>query len=181
MSTHFKSATFIALALILPLVHASASAACSGGPSTTFSIRGAVENPKVFDVATLATYQSSKETVSYYSGSSGLVTQTYIGVPLYDLLNDAVVKTDPTRKNDILRNYLVVNATDCYQAVVAVAEIQPANGHQLMMVAYATVDAAGAVQPLSGSEGAFRLIVPGDKAGARLVSNLNRITVRSAP
>lgn len=181
MSSRFKSVFFTALLLGLSLVNASANAACSGGASTTFRIGGAVENPKIFDATTLASYQSSKETISYYSGSSGLVTQTYIGVPLYDLLNEAVVKTDPTRKNDILRKYLVVNATDCYQVVVAAAEIQPANGHQLMMVAYATVDATGAVQPLSESEGAFRLIVPGDKAGARFVSNLNRITVRSAP
>jgi hypothetical protein len=47
------------------------------------------------------------------------------------------------------------------------------------MVAYATVDDAGIVTPLDEDEGAVRLIVPGDKAGGRFVSNLMSIGVFS--
>jgi len=154
---------------------------CLGGPSTGFKLGGAVNNPKSFTPAILAEYKTSKMTVTYFSGAAGLVTKTFIGVPLYDLVTEAVVKTDSTRKNDILRKYLVANATDCYQAVVAVAEILPSFGGEQAMVAFATVDATGTIVPLDDTEGAVKLVMPGDKAGGRHIFHLNSILVRSAP
>jgi len=46
-----------------------------------------------------------------------------------------------------------------------------------VLIAYATGDGA----QLDSSEGFARLIVVGDKQGGRLVSNVQAITVRSAP
>ena len=40
---------------------------------------------------------------------------------------------------------------------------------------------AGTGQPLPVNEGMARLVVPGDKKGGRYVSNIVKITVRSAP
>jgi hypothetical protein len=153
---------------------------CLGGVSTGFKLSGAVTKSKSFTPTDLAKYQTSKMTVTYFSGKDGLVTKTFIGVPLLDLLNEAVVKTDSTRKNDILRKYLVVSATDCYQVIVSLAEIQPSFGGQQAMVAFETVDATGAVVPLDDTEGEVKLIMPGDKAGGRNMFHLNSIVVRSA-
>jgi hypothetical protein len=169
----------LALLFAAGLSTVQAADTCQGGPSTGFLLTGEVETSKRFTPETLAEYQASRLTVSYYSGSSGLVTQTYLGVPLLDLINEAVVITNPDQKNDRLRKYLLAHATDCYQAVVALAEILPTFGGQPVMVAYATVDDAGIVTPLDEDEGAVRLIVPGDKAGGRFVSNLMSIGVFS--
>jgi len=46
-----------------------------------------------------------------------------------------------------------------------------------VLVAFETGDG----QPLDATEGMARLIVPGDKAGGRFVSNVTTITVRTAP
>ncbi|KKO20500.1 MAG: hypothetical protein DCC43_07310 [Candidatus Brocadia sp.] len=151
---------------------------CPGGYSNQFRLNGKVENPRRFSLTDLQQYPThSHLTISYYSGSQGLVTKTYIGVPLIDLLNDAVIITDSTRKNDILRKYVVVRATDCYEVVISLAELLSNFGHQQVLVAFATSDG----QPLDDTEGMARLIVPGDKSGGRCVSNITMIQVRSAP
>ena len=67
---------------------------CAGGFAPEFKLRGDVKNTKTFEIADLDNYVSSRFTVSYFSGSSGLVTKSYISVPLIDLLNEAVIVTD---------------------------------------------------------------------------------------
>src|SRR6476660_7107773 len=95
----------------------------SGGFSEQFRLNGQVQNPARFRLADLQYRPSVHLTVSYFSGNQGLVTKTYEGVPLIDLLNDAVIVTDPARKNDILKKYVQVKATDCYEVIVSVAEL----------------------------------------------------------
>ena len=86
-------------------------------------------------------------TVSYFSGNQGLVTKTYEGVPLIDLLNDAVIVTDPTHRNDLLRKYVHVKATDCYEVIVSVAELLSNFGHQQVLVAFETGDGQPWMRP----------------------------------
>jgi hypothetical protein len=150
---------------------------CAGGFAEKFVLAGRVMNRTVFTATTLKSHATAKQNVAYFSGASGLVQKSYIGVPLIDLLNEAVIVADPTRKNDILRKYVVVRGSDCYEAIVALGEIQPNFGGEQVMVAFATGDGA----ELGPTEGMARLIVPGDKAGGRYVSNIVRIEVRSAP
>ena len=177
---HFRP-WLLACGLVFMPFYGYAASSCLGGPSTALNLTGAIANPKSLTYAALSKYTPSKMTVSYFSGSSGLVTKTFVGVPLYDLITEASVNTDSTRKNDLLRKYLVMNATDCYQVIVALAEILPGTGGQQAMVAYATVDAAGITTPLDDTEGAFRLVMPGDKTGGRDIFHLKSIMVRSAP
>ncbi|MFC3695615.1 molybdopterin-dependent oxidoreductase [Chenggangzhangella methanolivorans] len=152
------------------------AASCDGGFSSSFKLRGEVENPTTFKLKDLKKLPSSRVTVTYFSGSAGLVTQTYTGVSLNDMLAAAVIKLDPTRKNDILRKYVAVRATDCYEAIIAVADLLPNFGAQQVLIAYAD----GNGQPLSETEGMARLIIAGDKQGGRLVSNVKAVIVGSA-
>jgi len=176
--TFMRSFATLALAICLFTTAAQAGEpSCPGGYSNQFRLNGQVQNPDRFRFIDLQYRPSAQLIVSYFSGASGLVTKTYIGVPLIDLLNDAVIITDPSQKNDILRKYVVVRATDCYEVIVAVAELLSSFGHQQVLVAFETGDG----QPLDATEGMARLVVPGDKAGGRFVSNITTITVRSAP
>jgi hypothetical protein len=141
--TFMRSFATLALAICLFTTAAQAGEpSCPGGYSNQFRLSGQVQNPDRFRLIDLQYRPASRLTVSYFSGSSGLVTKTYIGVPLIDLLNDAVIITDPSQKNDILRKYMVVRATDCYEVIVAVAELLSTFSHQQVLVAFETGDGA---------------------------------------
>lgn len=72
----------------------AAPAVCPGGFAASFGLGGEVTTPKRYTLADLQAMTASKLNVSYYSGKSGLVTESYIGVPLYDLLTAAgIVRT----------------------------------------------------------------------------------------
>ena len=162
------------LLLMFGLSTVHAQEACPGGYAPTFRLEGLVTNKKTFTLESLQQFTPSKVVVSFFSGSQGLVTKTYLGVLLSDLLNEAEVILDPSHKNDSLRKYLAITATDCYQVIVALAELLPTFGGQQVLIAYADGDG----NPLT-DEGMARLVVPGDKAGGRFVSNIVSIVVRS--
>ena len=112
--------------------------------------------------------------MTYFSAGS-VVTESFTGVLLWDLLNGSQVGgivTDPTVKNDILHKIVIV--TDCYQSVFGAGEFDSFFGGSQIMVAYATGG-----QSL-GSDGFARIVVPGDKAGGRFVSNIANIDVEDA-
>lgn len=161
----------------LLLTTAAQAQSCEGGFSETFRLRGQVEKASTFRLSDLRKLPSSKIAVSYYSGSAGLVTKSYTGVALNDILAGAVVKTDPSRKNDILRKYVIVRGSDCYESIIAIADLLPNFGAQTVLIAYADGDGAA----LDETEGMARLIIAGDKQGGRLISNVAAIIVRSAP
>ena len=148
----------------------------TGTHSETFRLDGLVQRKKTFSADSLRAYPSSKVNV-WYSTGKGPVETSFIGVPLFDLLEEAGVKLDPERKNDILRKYLVIRASDCYESVISMAELLPNVAGQQVLVAYGHGDGTA----LDPQDGMARLVVPGDKAGGRYVSNISRIEVRSAP
>ena len=97
------------------------------------------------------------------------MTDTYTGALLWDVLGAAGVLTDPAIKNDILRKMVVATGSDGYEVAFALGELSPSFGnapdpHRLL----------GHAGPARGNgPGGFaRLVVPGDLAGGRYVSNL---------
>jgi hypothetical protein len=81
-----------------------------------------------------------------------------------------------------LRQYVLAEATDCYEAIVSIGEIHPNFEAKQVLVAYAKKASDGSIRYLTDTdEGFARLVVPGDKAGGRYVSNVRNILVLSAP
>lgn len=142
-----------------------------GGTTTQFVVQGAVGTVMTFDLPALQALTPYTQTVTYGSGS-GTVTDTYTGALLWDVLGRAGITTNPAIKNDILRKLVAVTGSDGYQVDFAAGELSPAFGNEPILVAYS--DTAG---QLSGSAGFARLVVPGDTAGGRYVSNLASVTV----
>lgn len=136
-----------------------------GGVSTQFNLTGLVADPGVYNLATLQALPSVTQSVTYQAGQS-TVSGTFTGVPIWTLLNDAGLMTNPAVRNDILGKYLVATGTDGYKAVIAMGEIHPRFGNRDYLVAY---DFNG--QGL-GEDGFARLVLPGDERGGRFVSNL---------
>jgi hypothetical protein len=145
-----------------------------GGISDQLALNGEVAHPETVTPVTLAHLnQSTTETATYFAGT-GEVTDTYTGVSLWTLIQDDGLLTDPSVKNDLLRFGVVATGSDGYRALISLGEIDPAFGNQPDIVAYA--DTNGQLGP-NGPDGLMRLIVPGDYAGGRYVSNLVSLQV----
>jgi Oxidoreductase molybdopterin binding domain len=99
---------------------------------------------------------------------------TYSGVSLAELLRAAGLKLDPASmpSRDIVASYILVEAADGYRAVFALAEIDPAQTDRVILLADHKEG-----KPLSGNEGPFRIVVPGEKRPARWVRQVQTILV----
>ncbi|HMS82337.1 MAG TPA: molybdopterin-dependent oxidoreductase [Nitrospira sp.] len=152
---------------------------CPGGPSAQFRLGGKVKNPRTFNLDTLRGQPTQTTVWSFYrSGSSptGFETGQWTGVLLYDLLQQAQITLNEGVRNDLNRKVILVTGSDCYQQAYAMGELVPAiGGHHQVIVAYAKDGA------LLSSEGFARIINPGDKSGARNVSNIIRIQIIDPP
>ena len=148
------------------------AAAPAGGYAPAFALSGAIERSGNFTLERLRQYAPSKIDAIFGTGSS-LQGGTFVGVPLWDLIREAGVKTQPGSKNDLLRKYILVTGSDGYQVALALAEIVPDFGGEPVLVAYQRDG-----KPLGSDEGMARLVVPNDKRGGRYVSNIIRIEVR---
>jgi hypothetical protein len=160
--------------LLLSIGRFPVQAACPGGVSDIFTVSGEVTKRTVFDLSKLSQLPTAQANVTYFAAGS-VVTESFTGVLLWDLLNSSPVNgivADPNIKNDILHKVVIVIGTDCYQAVFGAGEIDPFFGGDQIMVAYATGGG-----PL-GNAGFARIVAPSDKAGGRFVSNIADIQVR---
>jgi len=166
------SATLFLISVCSSPLHA----ACPGGVSSSFTVSGAVTNRAVFNLNNLESFPPAQENVTYFAAGS-VVTESFTGVLLWDLLSNSPVNgivTNPSIKNDIFHKVIVVTGTNCYQSVFGTGEIDPFFGGNQVIVAYATGG-----QSL-GDNGFARIVVPGDKAGGRFVSNIAKIEIRDA-
>jgi DMSO/TMAO reductase YedYZ molybdopterin-dependent catalytic subunit len=150
---------------------AQSSSSCNPPCPKFFRVFGQVQTPKMFDVRALQKLPDTNENVTYFAAGS-VVSQTFTGALLWDLLQSVGVIVDPTIKNDILRKTIVVTGTDGYISVFTAGEIAPNFGGNQVLVAY---EVNGA--PL-GTEGPAEIVAPGDKAGGRFVHNIATIEVR---
>src|SRR5262249_14412213 len=103
---------------------------------------------------------------------SGGTKSTYGGVLLNDLLQASGIKLDANKKNDILTKGIVGVGSDGYTSLVVGGEVDPKFGNVQVLVAI-TKDG----QPLGDADGFARIVVPGDIAAGRYVSNLKSIQV----
>jgi DMSO/TMAO reductase YedYZ molybdopterin-dependent catalytic subunit len=97
---------------------------------------------------------------------------TYEGVLLYDILKQAGAPLDKQLMGKALATYILAEARDGYQVLYGLAEIDPSFGANKIIVA----DAING-KPLFDYQGPFRLVVPGDKKGARSIRMLEKITI----
>jgi len=152
---------------------------CPGGPSVQFRLGGKVKNPKTYTLDTLRGQPFQTTVWAFYrSGGSptGFDTGQWTGVLLYDLLTQAEVLQNNGVRNDLNRKIILITGSDCYQQAYAMGELIPAIGGQhQVIVAYAKDGAM-----LDGS-GFARIVNPGDRSGARNVSNIIRIQVIDPP
>jgi Oxidoreductase molybdopterin binding domain len=141
-----------------------------GIPSNSFYLDGQVMHPAKYDLAALKALTTTQVAVQSAGENGQTTSATYSGVLLNDLLTQAGTVLDK-KKNGILRLGVVAIGSDGYSVLVAGGEIAPKFGNLRVLVAYADNG-----QPLS-ADGFARLVVPGDQAMGRFVSNLTELQV----
>jgi DMSO/TMAO reductase YedYZ molybdopterin-dependent catalytic subunit len=142
------------------------------GASTSFELSGLVNSPGEFDLAKLQAMKQTDVTVSGKDANGNAVDVVYSGVLLNDFLQSAGLKLDADRKNDMLRVGVLAIGSDGYSSLVVGGEIDPKFGNVQVLIATAKDG-----QPLSDDDGFARIVVPGDAAAGRYVSNLVKLEV----
>src|SRR5262245_36822433 len=136
-------------------------------PVPSISVTGSVTTALTLTAEMLAQMPRATATVS----NNGIDTQ-YEGVWLREILKKAGVPADEALRGKTLTTYVLAEAQDGYQVVFSLGELDPALGDTPILVA----DKANG-KPLFGENGAFRLVSPRDKRGARAVRMLTKIEV----
>jgi hypothetical protein len=150
--------------LLLPSVAVRAADA----PAGELSLTGQVAHPQQFSLDKLKSLASQQVQVSFLS-ERGEQKMSFTGVPLWALLGEAGGLAD-TAKGAALHHTIKVTAKDGYWVVISTGEIDPGLGDKPAMIAYQRDDEA------PGASG-FRLVMPGDKHGARYVRDVVAIDV----
>jgi hypothetical protein len=105
--------------------------------------------------------------VTYRAGTA-TEQHVFTGPLLLDVLTRAIPRFDAAIKNDKLRHYISVTASDAYQALAAYGEIDPSFESKQILLAV-TQDGA------SLADQGPRLVVPGDLAGGRYVTGVVKV------
>src|SRR5262245_10434833 len=133
----------------------------------SIAVTGAVSQPLTLTAADLAAMPRAAATMN----SNGVAT-TYEGVWFADVLKKAGVPFGAGMRGAALAGYVVASASDGYQVVFSLGELDP----ELSDAQYLVADRANG-KPLSGQNGAFRLVIPKDKHGARSIRMLTTLNV----
>lgn len=172
----------VLLLSLLALVGAGAlgTVAATGAPTETtaegkasagsFVVAGNVKHRLVLSNRVLERLPSRTVDATFRAGPN-TETRTYTGPLLLDVLELARPAFDPQIRNDKLRHYISVTATDAYQATIAWGEIDPEFANKEVLLA--TTEDGRSLE----DEGP-RLVVPGDKRGGRYVTGVERIHLR---
>lgn len=156
---------WLAAMVLVGVVHADASA---GATSVNVSVDG--KPAMAVDAAALAAMPHEQVTASAHDEPSS----TWRGVPLEAILAKAGVPLDKPLRGKSLSAIVRVTASDQYQVVFALSDLDPTLGHVQVLL----VDTRDG-KPLD-KDGPYRLLVPGDKRPARWVRNVASIEVVSA-
>ncbi len=151
----------LVLGVTVPLPAAGAQAAAS------IVITGDVATPITLTAADLAAMPRATVTTT----SNGIAT-TYAGVWLPDVLKKAGVPLGPGMRGSTLSGYVMARASDGYQVLFSIGELDPAITDGQFLLA----DMADG-QPLFAENGSFRLVIPQDKRGARSLRMLTTLDV----
>jgi hypothetical protein len=178
--TMFVRLSFFSVILSLMIsaqAFAQAPSSCSGRYSTTFTLSGAVENPRSFNYQELAEFTPQTSDPVSNSGLLPIASfgqGDYTGALLWELVTQAGLVNSSSVKNDADRKYVVVTGSNCKQAVFSLGELDPSVGggpHQVIVA----FERDG--RPLSPLQGFAEIVAPGDRTYARWISNITDIKV----
>jgi Oxidoreductase molybdopterin binding domain len=171
--SRFRLLTIAAIAVVSVLAMSVSGVLAQSAPKKastagTFVVTGNVNQKLRLNVATIAALPNQQTVEVTYLAGGTPETHVFTGPLLVDVLAKAGPSFDPAIKNDKLRHYASVTASDGYQALVAYGEIDPSFENKKILLA---VTQDGAPLDAQGP----RLVVPGDKFGGRYVTGVVKV------
>lgn len=134
----------------------------------TVKLSGEVTTPLNLTLADLHQYAKTTVVRKDKDGKD----HTYTGVVLSDILTKAGVSMGQQLKGENLTKYLLVEASDGYQVVFALAELDKSFTDRVIILAD-TIDG----KPLPPGDGPFRIIVQDEKKPARCMKQVTGMKV----
>jgi DMSO/TMAO reductase YedYZ molybdopterin-dependent catalytic subunit len=152
----------LAAALVAGFLLAGPAAA----QSPTLTLDGKVKQPQHWTLDDLKKMPAQHADVTFKT-EKGPTSASFTGVLLWSLI-DAAGGIDDATRNAVVRHTITITATDNYVVVLSTGEISPDFGNVAALVAY---ERDG--KPLNN----FRVVMPGDKLGARDIHDVATIKV----
>jgi DMSO/TMAO reductase YedYZ molybdopterin-dependent catalytic subunit len=156
----------LAVALLAGLAHGQASKPTVG--AATLVVSGDVSTPLRLKAEDLALMPREKFSIPDQDGTE----VEYEGVALREILRRAGAPFGNQLRGSALTTYVIAKASDGYQVVFTLGELDAAFGNEKVLVADKREG-----KPLFEYQGPFRLVCPGDKAGARSVRMLEGLEI----
>lgn len=160
----FTSSWLVALLLMLPL----ASNAQTVLPAPTAIELSGGANPVSLDVAALEALPQVEEKITFNT-KNGPETAVYKGPLLWDVIGAAKL-LDGLERNHELARTLSVHAVDGYEIAYSIGEIAPEFGNAKILLALETDG--------NKLKDGLRIVVQGDKRGARAIHNVTKIELK---
>src|SRR5262245_54429305 len=155
-------------ALMVTMLAGHVAAQAPAPPAAKLTVAGDVGKPLSLTPDDMKALPRGRVEVKTEDGT----VNVYEGVFVGELLKRAGVPLGNDLRGNAVATYVLASASDGYQALFAIAELDPAFTSNDVMVAD-TIDG----KPLFGYQGAWRIVAPKDKRGARSVRMLERIEV----
>ena len=141
----------------------------AAAPQPPVAIAGRVAHPQSLTLDQLKALPAHHVEADFTT-MHGQDHHTWTGVLLWDLVSKATPQDEPGQRTG-MRHVIMVSGQDGYAAAFGIGEIDPFIGARQILLAYHQDDPARDLPTL-------RLIVPGDKHGARDVHDVTGIEVR---
>lgn len=162
---------FISMLSVLFMAHAQAIYAQTAAKQAIVKVHGEVITPLNLTLADLGQYPQTTVSRTDRDGKS----HVYSGVILSDILGKAGVTFGKNLRGDNLTKYALISASDGYQVIFALAELDKDFTDRSIILAD-KMDG----QPLPNGDGPFRIIVQGEKKPARCIKEVTEINIEYA-
>jgi len=139
--------------------------------TSNIKVTGEVTKPLELKKDDLASYKKVSHKVTDRDGKE----HEFTGVALIEILEKAGVTTGTKLRGENLAKYILIQATDGYEVVYSLAEVDPEFTDQIVLL---ITEKDG--KPLPPGEGPYRIIAPNDKKQARWIREVRVIKVQFA-
>ena len=154
--------------LPLAFIVLSALVFAQAPPAAVLAVQGDIASPVSLTADDLA--KMPRQTVSVPAPDGTKIV--YEGVTLLAVLQKAGAPFGKQLRGKVLSTYVLAKATDGYQVIFTLGELDPDFGNETILLA----DKRDG-KPLPDKQGPFRLVCPNDHEGARSVRMLETLEV----
>jgi DMSO/TMAO reductase YedYZ molybdopterin-dependent catalytic subunit len=142
---------------------------CAAPAAAQVKIDGLVDHPQTLSGDQLKAFPATQVEASFAT-MHGTLHHRWTGALLWDVVNKAGLRDEPGKRTAMRHSFLIIGA-DGYAATLAIGEIEPGLEGKQVILAYHQNDPPSDLP-------APKLIVPGDRKGARQIHDVVEIEVR---